>query len=183
MPDLPDHPHLRDAPTLCSTPRFDVVQVDWPKRGGGEQTRGVAWTFDAVVILPVTQTGEVVLLEQFRPALNRTIWELPAGTMEPGEDPAQAAARELHEEAGYQAAKLTPLLAFHPAPGFVTEKMHAYLAEGLTHVGQQLEDTEQIQPHVLPMSRVQTMLTQGQIQDAKTALTLLYALQRQLISE
>jgi ADP-ribose pyrophosphatase len=86
----------------------------------------------AVVILPVDQDGRVILLKQFRPALMQTIYEFPAGTLEPGEPPELCARRELAEEIGKAAARWEDLGLLYSAPGFCDEVQHCYIASGLS---------------------------------------------------
>lgn len=136
--------------------------------------REVVVPADAVVVLPITDEGDVVLIRNERFAVGRTLWETCAGTIEPGEPPEVCAARELIEETGYEAAMLTHLTSFYPTPGFCTEFMHGYLATGLRHVGQKLDETEQITPQVVPMKEALAMVRDGRILDAKTITMLLF---------
>ena len=133
----------------------------------------------AVVILAFTGAGEVVLIRNTRFAVGRELWELPAGTLEPPESPTDCAVRELREETGYQAARIEPLGQYYTTPGFCTERMHAFLAGELTHVGQALEAGEQIRVELVPLRRAQEMMLSGEIADAKTIAALgLYLLRR-----
>src|SRR5262245_5260616 len=85
----------------------------------------------SVVIVPVTAAGEIVLVRQYRPAIGRFAWELPAGSLKAGEDPDTAASRECHEETGLVAGRLERLGAFYPTPGYCDELMNFYRATGL----------------------------------------------------
>jgi ADP-ribose pyrophosphatase len=169
---LPDS--LQNAPVVFKGVRFDVLAVELTRRSGGVMRREIVRPPDSVVVLPVFDNGDIVLIRNDRFAVGRTLWEVCAGTLEPGEAPAVCAARELIEETGYEAAALTPLTSFYPTPGFCTEFMHGYLARGLNHVGQNLDDTEQITPEVLPMTTALAMIRRGEIIDAKTIAMLLY---------
>ncbi len=128
----------------------------------------------AVVVLPILDDGRVVLIRNERFAVNENLIELPAGTLEPGEDPALCAARELIEETGYEAAKLRKLSQFWTMPGVCNELMHAFVATGLRHVGQALEATEQITVELVTMDDALAMVRRGEIHDAKTIATLLH---------
>lgn len=157
-------------------PRFAVRRVELPSRDEPGQTiqRDAVVTCDAAVILPLLDRDTVVLIRNERFVVGQTLWELPAGTVEPGEDPKVCADRELIEEAGYEAGKLTKLTRFYPSPGMCTENMHAYLAEDLTHVGQDLDANERIEVEVTPLDRAMKMIEDGTIRDGKTIATLLY---------
>jgi len=180
MSDRPVPAHLDADAKAFTGARFDVYAVELDRRGGGTMRREVVVTMDAVVILPLLPPGEgeddpgVVLIRNRRFAVDQTLWELPAGTLEPGEDPAEAAGRELIEETGYRAETIEPVTAFYPTPGFCTERMHAYRARGLTHVGQDLDETEQIEVRVTPWREALAMARDGRIMDGKTLALLLH---------
>ena len=162
------------AEKLHAGVRVNLLVTHRAKTSGGTQRREIAEVADAVVILPLMEDGRVVLIANERFAVNQTLWELPAGTLEPGEDPAACAARELAEETGYEAQRIERLTAFYPSPGFCTEKLHAYRATGLKHVGQSLDETERITPHVVALDEAYAMIHDGRIEDGKTIATLLY---------
>jgi ADP-ribose pyrophosphatase len=156
--------------------RFDVLAVDQPRRSGGTQRREVCVPADAVVILPVLDDGQIVLIRNTRFSVDQTLWEIPAGTREEGEAPAACAGRELREETGYVASELSKMMHFYTTPGFCTEYMTAYLATGLNHVGQALDETEQIEVAATPKADIEAMLANNQITDGKTIATLLHYL-------
>jgi len=108
----------------------------------------------AVVILPVLADGSIVLIRNYRFAVDQTLYELPAGCLEKGEPPERCAARELAEETGYTAGGLEKLSAFYTGPGTCDEMMHAFLATDLTDGEQNLERYEQITVEVHPESQV-----------------------------
>ena len=163
-----------DAETLVQGVRLTVKRATIHDDDGQPHTREIAEVADAVVILPILDDGRVVLIRNRRFAVNQTLWELPAGTMEPGEDPALTAARELEEETGYRAQSVQHLTSFFPTPGFCTEKLHAYRATGLSPSAQSLDPTEAITPHPTPLGQTMNMIRTGEIEDAKTIATLLY---------
>lgn len=159
--------------------RFDVHQVELPGATGIDHvpstvTRDVCVTSDAVVILPLLSVDSVVLIRNERFAVGETLWELPAGTTEPGELPLQTARRELIEETGYQAERVAHLIDFFTSPGICTETMHAFVARGLRQVGQDLDENERITPEVVDLKQTMKMVADNTIRDAKTIATLLY---------
>lgn len=154
--------------------RFDVIEVGYPKRSGGEQRREVVVPADAVVIVPMLDDGRVVLIRNDRFAVGETLWELPAGTREPDEAPGVCAGRELTEETGYVATTLDRLTAFYSSPGFCTEKLTLYLAQGLTFAGQNLDETEQIDAEPVAWDEALAMVADGRICDGKTVAGLLF---------
>jgi ADP-ribose pyrophosphatase len=130
----------------------------------------------AVVVLPRFDERRIVMIRNHRYAVSEELWELPAGTLEPDETPVQTAARELEEEAGYRAERLEPLGEFYTSPGICTERMHAFVATGLTAVGQRLQGAERITPVVVELSEARRMLLAGQLRDGKTIAVLAWFL-------
>lgn len=163
---------------LYEATRFDVVRATFARSGGGVLAREVVVPHDAVVVLPLLDETpgreRVVLIRNERPAVGQTLWELPAGTLEEDEDPDLCAERELIEETGYEAERLERLISFYTCPGFCTELLTAYLAHGLTHVGQSLDETEEIEVDAVPLEEALAMARDNRIRDAKTLATLLY---------
>lgn len=153
------------------TIRRDVVQMD----DGREFERHVIAHPGAVVIL-AEEGQEILFVRQYRHAAGESLLELVAGTLEPGEDPAETAARELQEEAGYKAGKLTKLGEFFSAPGFCSELLHLYLAEDLTPSRLPGDEDEEITVERYTLEQATQMALSGQFRDAKTlAGVLLYA--------
>ncbi len=160
--------------TLFSGVKFEVERLEVARSDGRTVQREVVVHPGAVAILPVLDDGRIVMIRNHRHAVGRTLLEIPAGTLESGENPAECAARELVEETGYQAGRIEPLCDFFTTPGICTERMHTYAAYDLHHVGQALEPTEQIEVHPMTPGDVTRALAGGEIEDAKTIATILY---------
>lgn len=127
----------------------------------------------AVVILPILDAEHVVLLRNHRFVIGETLWEVPAGTVEPGEPLLQCAQRELAEETGYTAAKWQSLGYLFASPGVLDEKLHLFLAEQLTPGPARPEADEHLQPVTLRLEDAIRMCLAGTIKDAKTITMLL----------
>ncbi len=135
---------------------------------GKEIQREVVLHPGAVIILPILADGRVVLIKNVRHTVGESLWELPAGTLESGEDPAHCARRELEEETGYHAAEMRPLGWFYTSPGILTEKMYAFIATDLTSGPQALEENENISVQPMPISEVIELIQSNDIVDGKT---------------
>jgi ADP-ribose pyrophosphatase len=160
--------------TIVHTGRKIRVAVDEEVGAGGQIVRrDIVLHPGAVVVLPIVDDGHVCLLWNHRPAVEETLWEVPAGTLEPGEPIEHAAERELQEETGYTAARWTKLGEFFPSPGVLSEKMHLFVAEGLTPGAMRLEPCEQIEPKTVGWEQALAWALDGTIRDAKTVLALL----------
>ena len=122
----------------------------------------------AAAVVPMTSSGAVVLINQYRHAVGENIWEIPAGTLDPGESPRECAQRELTEETGFCAAALKRLGDIVPVPAWSDERIHIYLATGLTSTRQSLERDEQLEVHEIQWEQVLSMIDNGEIRDAKT---------------
>lgn len=118
---------------------------------------------------------QVLLLKQYRYAVNGVLWEIPAGRLEPGEEPLACAHRELREETGCTASHMEALTAMWTTPGFTNEKIHLFLASGLTRGTSAREADEFIEVVPLPLSTVLKMIESGEITDAKTIIGALFA--------
>jgi len=128
----------------------------------------------AVAILPLVDDWHVCLIRNVRPNVGQTLWEIPAGTLEPPEPPEQAAYRELREETGYEAQQMTKLGEFFPSPGILSERTHVYVASGLTPGPPHLQADEQIEAHVIALQQAYAWCRDGTIRDAKTLVALLW---------
>jgi ADP-ribose pyrophosphatase len=122
----------------------------------------------AVIIVPFLNNDTVIMMRQFRPALNKYIYELPAGTLDPDESIPVCARRELLEETGLKPRKLVKLGAIYPVPGYSTEIIHVFKAWGLTLTQAQPEDYEVIETFAVTKLQVQKMFKQGKLLDAKS---------------
>lgn len=122
----------------------------------------------AVVLVPVTAEGNILLVSQWRRAIGKIILELPAGTLEEKEGPLVCAGRELQEETGFKAGTITPLGGFYSAPGFCTEYLHLFVAEDLQESPLDPDDDEGIDVVSVSLDEALTMIDDGSIVDAKT---------------
>lgn len=163
-----------EAPKVFRGDRFDVVSLEISGKEGKSKRRDVILHPGAVVILPLLDHMHVVMIRNQRFAVEKELWELPAGTLEKGEAPLETAKRELIEETGYQAAEVEPLTQFYTSPGFCDEVMYAFVATNLTFVGQALEETEKITVEAVTWRNALVMACDGTIEDGKTLATLLY---------
>ena len=155
------------------------VRVDTAALPGGRTARReVVEHQPSVVVVPIDSNGDLVLVRQFRYPVGETLLEAPAGNVEEGELPEDCAQRELQEEAGYRAESLERLGAFWMSPGFCTEKMHAFVARGLSPRRLDADDDETIEVVRRPPSEARAMIERGEIRDAKTIAALLLALGR-----
>ena len=143
---------------------------------GHTSTREVAWHRGAVCVVPVTDDGEVVLVEQFRYPYDTTLLEIPAGKLEPGEtDRAAAARRELAEETGFRAAELIDFGDYYGSPAILREKITMYLALGLTPGECRPDDDEFIHVKKIPLDELCEQILRGEIPDGKTQAAVLRA--------
>ncbi len=167
---------LKSSKRVFEGVRFEVRRVELAARtpGAAAVTRDACVTPNAVVILPMVDEQTVVMIRNHRFAVDQDLWELPAGTMEDGESAQACAERELVEETGYRSGLVRHLVDFLPSPGFSTERMHAFVARDLTHVGQNLDENERITVEVMTLNRSMQMLRDNTIRDGKTMTTLLY---------
>jgi len=170
---LPDS--LAQSPRVYTGVRFDVHRVELTGSDGQMHARDLVVHPGSVLIIPVLDGDHLVLIRSYRFSADETLWELPAGTIEPaGEEPLRCATREIIEETGYEAKKMTHLLTFFACPGISTEQMHMFLAEDLTQVGQDLDASEQIEPKIVRHDEAMRMVRDGEIRDGKTLAGLLY---------
>lgn len=128
----------------------------------------------AVAVLALTPAGEMVMVRQYRYPVGEVLYEIPAGKLNPGEDPLDTARRELREETGLVAGKMTPLTTFYTGPGFTDETMYLFLAEDLVQSQADPDPDEIIEYEKIPLDRVWEMVKTGELRDAKTLVGLLW---------
>lgn len=144
--------------------RIDTVELPekkYSKREIIEHPGGVG-------IVPVTEDNCVILVKQFRKAVNRMLLEIPAGKLEVNEEPRETAIRELKEETGYEAEKLKYLLEFYTSPGYTNEKIYLFLASGLIYGEQDLDEGEFCEIEKYNIDELTKMIDRGEIIDSKT---------------
>jgi ADP-ribose pyrophosphatase len=163
----PDRPQILDSVEIFRGRVFEVT-VDTILEGEKTYKREIVHHPGSAVIIPVFDDGTTALVRQYRHPAVRYLLEAPAGTLQRGEAPEEAAARELEEELGYVAGRLEKLSEFFVSPGFCEEKMWVFLATDLTETEQHLEDDEIVEVMRLPFSQALAMITTGEIEDAKT---------------
>lgn len=152
--------------------RLDRVRL----AGGAIGQREVVEHAGAVAVVPVDAGGRVVMVRQYRHATGRYLLEIPAGGLEPGEAPEATAQRELQEETGFRAQAISRLGGFFLAPGYSSEYLHVYLAEGLSEDRLDGDEDEDIEIEALEVEAALTLVDEGKIEDAKSvAGLLLYA--------
>ena len=144
--------------------RVDTVQMP----GGRETTREIVEHGDCVAIIAIDTDDNVLLVNQFWKSVEKELLEIPAGGIEPDEDPVDCVCRELREETGYLPGKVERLGGFYSTPGYCTEYLHLYLATDLTTSPLQAEDTENIRLVRVPLSQIPSLITSGSICDAKS---------------
>jgi ADP-ribose pyrophosphatase len=166
-----------DSQTLYegSVVKFYVNTVVLPN--GNTAKREIVGTRGAVAIVPLTGDGHVQLVRQYRSGISDFLLEIPAGTLEPGESPDEAAPRELAEETGYRAESWRYLTGIYTTPGICDEVIHIYLAAGLTGGSNHLDPDEFIDVVTLPLAEAVALVFSGDIRDAKTIAGLLLAAQ------
>lgn len=137
---------------------------------GFEIKRFIVHHRGSAVMMPVDDRKRVLLVRQYRLPAQRFLWELPAGSVDPGEKPLQTAKRELKEETGYRAKNWEKLITFFPSPGFLTEKMTIFLATGLRAGAAAPMDDERIETRWFTPKEIEAAIDAGEILDAKTML-------------
>jgi ADP-ribose pyrophosphatase len=155
-------------------PLFKVTKVTMENSAGKKVTRDVIEHPGAACIIPMLDKETVLLVEQWRIGAKRPLWEIPAGTLDPGEDPLACAERELQEETGYKAGKLEHLFTLFPSPGILDEKMHIFIATDLTPGKQKLDDDEEITIKPFTFKELRVQLKANNIKDGKTIAALSY---------
>lgn len=122
----------------------------------------------SIVLIPVMSDGKILLIKQWRHAIDQIVIELPAGTLENHEEPLACAEREIQEETGYRAKKMTPLGGFYSTPGYCTEYLHLFVAEELEPSYRPADEDEGIDVFPVTLAEAERMIKTGEICDAKT---------------
>jgi ADP-ribose pyrophosphatase len=169
--------------TLSTTPIYDgrvislqVDDVELPD--GNKGKREIVKHPGAVAVIATTDEGKLVLVEQFRKALERTLIEIPAGKLEPGEEPIVTAGRELEEETGYLCEDMEYVTSFYTSPGFADEYIHFFEAKGLRKKedAASLDEDEFVELLEVTLEEALVLMQDGKIHDAKTVYALQYLL-------
>jgi len=148
-----------------------IFSVTWDRAldpDGFEIERAIVHHRGSAVMMPVDENNRILLVRQYRLPARRYLWELPAGTVDPGETPLRTARRELIEETGLRGKKWQKLAEFYPSPGFLSEKMTIYLVTGLTQGESLPMDDERIKTRWFTERELDGMIRAGKIRDAKT---------------
>lgn len=149
-------------------PVFRVESLTVLDRLGRAARRDVVRHPGAVTVIPVLDDGRIVVIRNERIAVAERLVEFCAGKLEPGEEPAAAAARELEEECGYRATTVEPLGMFYTSPGFADERMFVFLARGLNPVERRLEPGEEIEVEITTVEELRAAIARGAVRDGKT---------------
>jgi len=181
-PNIAENTQLRmilamNAPAAVDTTHqgelFRVEVLRYRDDDGRSYTREIVRHPGAVLVLPVLDDGRIVMIRNYRVAVDERLWELPAGKLEPGEPPLTAAGRELIEETGYKAGRIRKLSEFYTSPGFADERMHVFVADQLTSVERDLQPGEDIEVQTVERSKALEMIHTGELRDGKTIAALL----------
>lgn len=149
--------------------RVDTVEV----QNRGYQKREIVEHNGAVGIVAITSENKVVLVKQYRKAVEKELWEIPAGKIEIGETPKECAIRELREETGYSADSMKLIHKFYTSAGFSNQKVYIFLAENLTQGEQDFDEDEILEVHEIDKNEVYNMIARNEIEDAKTSIGML----------
>lgn len=154
------------------------LRVDRVTVRQGESHREIVEHNGGSVIAAVKDNGNMIMVKQYRKAAERVMLEVPAGKIDPGEEPLAAAIRELKEETGYTAEKIMPLTKMYPSVGYSEEQLYLYLATGLTPGETCFDENEAIDIAEYPLDRLYRMVVNGEIEDAKSQVAILLAKER-----
>jgi ADP-ribose pyrophosphatase len=158
------------------------LQLDEVRLPNGKTaTRELVKHPGAVAVLALTDNDKMIVVEQYRKPLERSIVEIPAGKLERGEEPLECAGRELQEETGFTAKQINHLCSFYTSPGFADEILHLYIAEGLTEGEANPDQDEFLDYQAISLDEAYEMIQSGEIRDAKTIMAV-YAWHNRLLS-
>lgn len=174
---------MSEEKTVSSQPIFDGhavrLRVDTIVTADGRQsTREIVEHSDCIGVVAVDEDDNVLLVRQYRKAIEKELLELPAGGIDPGETPEEAVVREMQEETGYKPGKVERLAGFYSSPGFLTEYLHLYLATELTPSRLHAEDTASISLVRVPVDEIEGMLAADAFEDGKSIIGLRILLDR-----
>jgi ADP-ribose diphosphatase len=155
---------------------LDLDAVEEP--GGVRAGREVVRHRGSVAALPVHADGRVVLVRQYRYAVDQLVWEVPAGRLDPGETPEQGALREVEEEVGLRAGRLEGISVFFTTPGFCDETMHLFRATDLQAIPPRPEADERIEVRTFAFDEAHAMVHRGEVREGKTIVALLLEAER-----
>ncbi|MGI6469016.1 MAG: NUDIX hydrolase [Syntrophomonadaceae bacterium] len=150
--------------------------------GGEESTREIVLHAGAVAIVAIDDDDNLYMVRQYRKPVEKTLVEIPAGTLEEGEDPLHCAQRELEEEVGMKAKHWEKLVSYYSAPGFCNEHMHLFLATGLTPGTVHLDADEFVERVIMPLDEAAKAMASGEIMDGKSIIGIQYLLNRRAAS-
>jgi len=156
--------------------KSSIFRVTWDKAidpDGFQIERAIIHHGGSAVMMPIDERGRILLVKQYRLPARRYLWEVPAGRLDPGESVLQCAKRELREETGLKAVKWTKLASFYVSPGFLSEKMTIYAAEGLTQGEKEPMEDERIEARWFSQREIEDLIRTQKLQDAKTIVAFL----------
>lgn len=169
-----DKPNVLSTETIYEGKVFDVVKSKI-REDESEYEREIIKHSGSSVVVPVLDKNTVILVKQYRHAAKKYLLELPAGTIESDETPENCAMREIEEETGMKAGKLEKLIEFYVSPGFLTEKMHVFMATDLTESVQNLDEDENVTIEKMTFEKAFDKIRKNEFEDAKTIIGLLMA--------
>ncbi|MEE8353897.1 MAG: NUDIX hydrolase [Dehalococcoidales bacterium] len=174
---------MTEERTISSKQVFDGravrLRVDTVLTADGRRsTREIVEHSDCIGVVAIDEDDNVLLVRQYRKAIEKALLEIPAGGVDPGETPEEAVVREMQEETGYKPGRLERLAGFYSSPGFLTEYLHLYLATELTPSRLHAEDTAGISLVRIPVAEIEGMLAAGTFEDGKSIVGLRILLDR-----
>ncbi len=173
-----DYSHRERVETIYEARVFRLCRETMTLPNGGTATLDVIHHPGSSAIVPLLADDRVVMVKQYRHSVRQFLWEIPAGTLAPDENPLDGARRELIEEAGYRAHHFEKLTEILPAPGYSDERIHIFVARDLEPAAQNLDPDEVLEVVRLPMDEALLMARDGRIQDALTVIGLFLASMR-----
>lgn len=170
--------HVRNRTLIHKGRVFELARESLTLSNGVQTEMDIINHPGAAAIIAVTADRQVLMLQQYRHAVAKTLWEIPAGTLENGEDSLACAQRELVEETGYSAGRWASMGVTTPVPGYSNERIHLFLAQDLDEAEQDLDADEIIKVEKVTFDQVISMITRGDIEDSKTIAAVFLAMQK-----